>query len=55
MIKETDSKVFFFERLTSAQIADLAIRKGARKVILICRGYLKSKVDSIFQKKKNLD
>jgi len=29
--------------LTSAQIADLAIRKGASKVILICRGYLKTK------------
>ncbi|KAA1115112.1 hypothetical protein PGT21_031735 [Puccinia graminis f. sp. tritici] len=29
--------------LTSAQIADLAIRKGAAKVVLICRGYLKTK------------
>ncbi|MBW0487995.1 hypothetical protein O181_027710 [Austropuccinia psidii MF-1] len=29
--------------LTSAQIADLAIRKGASKVVLICRGYLKTK------------
>ncbi|CAH7681885.1 hypothetical protein PPACK8108_LOCUS14552 [Phakopsora pachyrhizi] len=29
--------------LTSAQISDLAIRSGARKVILICRGYLKTK------------
>lgn len=29
--------------LTSAQIADLAIRKGASKVVFICRGYLKTK------------
>ncbi|OAV88954.1 hypothetical protein PTTG_09065 [Puccinia triticina 1-1 BBBD Race 1] len=29
--------------LTSAQIADLAIRKGAARVILVCRGYLKTK------------
>ncbi|POW14846.1 hypothetical protein PSHT_07286 [Puccinia striiformis] len=29
--------------LTSAQIADLAIRKGAAKVVLVCRGYLKTK------------
>lgn len=29
--------------LTSAQIADLAIRKGASKVVLVCRGYLKTK------------
>ncbi|KAH9811882.1 hypothetical protein DFH28DRAFT_425545 [Melampsora americana] len=29
--------------LTSAQIGELAIKKGAKKVILICRGYLKTK------------
>lgn len=32
-----------FDRLTSAQITDLAVKRGATRVVLLCRGQVKVK------------